>query len=56
MTSLYCQLPGTSPPPPQVLLTDRLRVGTRYEIWAGKLGNEQVCVKLPVVDSTAPSV
>jgi hypothetical protein len=54
MTALYCQLPGTSPP--KVLLTERLRAGARYEIWAGQLGDEQVCVKLPVVDSSAPSV
>jgi hypothetical protein len=56
MTTLYCQLPGTSPAPPKVLLTERLRTGARYEIWAGKLGDEQVCVKLPAVESSAPSV
>jgi hypothetical protein len=54
MTSLYCQLPGTSLPEPKVLLTERLRAGARYEIWAGELGDEHVCVKLPAVDSSAP--
>ena len=56
MTSLYCQLPGPSLPEPKVLLTERLRAGARYEIWAGALGDEQVCVKLPAVDSSAPSL
>jgi hypothetical protein len=52
MRSLYCQLPGPPLPPPKIRLTDRLRAGTRYEIWAGELGNERVCVKLPVNPST----
>jgi hypothetical protein len=56
MTTLYCQLPGTPLPPPKVLLTERLRAGSRYEIWAGELGDEQVCVKLPAVDSSVPSL
>jgi hypothetical protein len=56
MTSLYCQLPGTSLPPPKVRLTGLLRAGARYEVWAGELGDERVCVKVPAFDSSTPSL
>jgi hypothetical protein len=56
MTSLYCQLPGTSLPPPKVRLTERLRTGARYEIWDGELGDERVCVKVPVLAPSTPSL
>lgn len=53
MSLLYCQLPA---PTPRVRLTELLRPGPRYEIWAGDQDGERVCVKLPAVNRGATSL
>jgi hypothetical protein len=47
--SLFVQLPD---PSSKVRLETLLRVGARFEIWAGDLDNERVCVKVPVNPDT----